>query len=114
MATTADQLTPILKDRLKSALYELAEKGNVGGWRDHVADDIGVDRKTAENWFYGNNLPSLAGWVALCLRVPGLQQRVLEGITRDNGDQLDPIEMLEATIAELKSRENVVNLERAK
>ena len=32
--------------------------------RDRIADNIGMDRGAVENWFYGNNLPSLSGWVA--------------------------------------------------
>ncbi len=81
MAETAPQLAPILRQRLKDALYARADKGNIGGWRDKIADDIGMDRGAVENWFYGNNLPSLSGWVALCQQLPGLQDEVLGDIT---------------------------------
>ncbi len=84
MAETAGQLAPILRKRLKDALYaraQQANKGNIGGWRDKIADDIGMDRGALENWFYGNNLPSLSGWIALCQQLPGLQDEVLGDIT---------------------------------
>ena len=112
MATTADDLNPILRSRLKVALYKLADKPGIGDWRDHIADDIGVDRSTVENWFYGNNLPSLAGWVALCLRVPGLENLVLAEITQTKID-LDPIAMIEAALKELKNnaRGKVVSID---
>lgn len=81
MAETAPQLAAILRKRLKDALYARADKGNIGGWRDRIADNIGMDRGAVENWFYGNNLPSLSGWVALCQQLPGLQDEVLGDIT---------------------------------
>ncbi len=81
MAETAAQLAPILRKRLKDALYARADKGNIGGWRDRIADNIGMDRGAVENWFYGNNLPSLSGWIALCQQLPGLQDEVLGDIT---------------------------------
>ena len=81
MAETAPQLASILRKRLKDALYARADKGNIGGWRDRIADNIGMDRGAVENWFYGNNLPSLSGWVALCQQLPGLQDEVLGDIT---------------------------------
>ena len=87
MAETAAQLAPVLRKRLKDALYARADKGNVGGWRDRIADNLGMDRNTVERWFYGDNLPSLSGWVALCQQLPGLQDEVLGDITgeRDGG-----------------------------
>ncbi len=84
MAETAAQLAPILRKRLKDALYARAardNKSNIGGWRDRIADNIGMDRSAVENWFYGNNLPSLSGWIALCQQLPGLQDEVLGDIT---------------------------------
>ena len=92
MAETAGQLAPILRKRLQDALYARAcraDKTNIGGWRNRIADDIGMDRGAVENWFYGNNLPSLSGWVALCQQLPGLQDEVLGNITgeRDGGGE---------------------------
>ena len=84
MAETAAQLAPILRKRLKDALYARADKGNIGGWRDRLADNIGMDRGAVENWFYGNNLPSLSGWIALCQQLPGLQDEVLGDITGEH------------------------------
>ena len=97
MAETAAQLAPILRQRLKDALYARADKGNIGGWRDKIADDIGMDRGAVSNWFYGYNLPSLSGWVALCQQLPGLQDEVLGDITGEHnggGERRDQAERL--------------------
>jgi len=42
VAETTAQLAPILRQRLKDALYSHADKGNVGGWRDRIADNCGM------------------------------------------------------------------------
>ena len=102
MAETAGQLAPILRKRLKDALYERGKKANstnIGGWRDKIADDIGMDRGAVENWFYGNNLPSLSAWVALCQQLPGLQDEVLGDITGEyngGGERRGQAEQLRA------------------
>ena len=111
MAETAPQLAPILRQRLKDALYERADKGNIGGWRDKVADDIGMDRGAVENWFYGNNLPSLSGWVALCQQLPGLQDEVLGDITGERnggGERRAYATKLHALADEIESGETRV------
>ncbi len=105
MAETAPQLAPILRQRLKAALYGRAKasnQSNIGGWRDRIADDIGMDRGAVENWFYGNNLPSLSGWVALCQQLPGLQDEVLGDITgeRNGGGERREIAQAIRSIAD--------------
>ena len=110
MAETAAQLAPILRKRLKDALYARAienNKGNIGGWRDRIADNIGMDRGAVENWFYGNNLPSLSGWIALCQHLPGLQDEVLGDITGERnggGERREQAAKLHAIANEIEHR----------
>ena len=65
-------ISAALKDRVT---------GKSGDFIKGIADRIGMDRGAVENWFYGNNLPSLSGWIALCQQLPGLQDEVLGDIT---------------------------------
>lgn len=108
MAETAAQLAPILRKRLKDALYARAveaNKINIGGWRDRIADNIGMDRGAVENWFYGNNLPSLSGWIALCQQLPGLQDEVLGDITGERnggGERREQAAKLRAVADEIE------------
>ena len=114
MAESAGQLVPILRKRLKDALYARADKGNVGGWRDRIADKIGMDRGTVEKWFYGDNLPSLSGWVALCQQLPGLQDEVLGDITGERnggGERREQAERLRKLADDVEGNSRVVKLE---
>lgn len=111
MAETAPQLAPILRQRLKNALYARADKGNICGWRDKIADDIGMDRGAVENWFYGNNLPSLSGWVALCQQLSGLQDEVLGDITGERnggGERREIAQAMRAMANSIEHGETVV------
>ena len=112
MADTAAQLAPILRKRLKDALYARADKGNIGGWRDKIADDIGMDRGAVENWFYGNNLPSLSGWIALCQQLPGLQDEVLGDITGERnggGERREQAERLRRLADEVEGNKDSIS-----
>ncbi len=83
MALTPRELTEVLRPRLRDALYKRigdTNDTNRTGEMMRLADDLEIALSTLKTRVYGETLPDMAEWVALCLRYPGLQHEVLRAI----------------------------------
>ena len=78
---TADQLRPILKDRLRDALNKRIGDTNRTGAMMRAADDLKQAVSTFKTRLYGETLPDMAEWVAMELLWPGIEAEVLSDIT---------------------------------
>ena len=94
---TADQLRPILKDRLRDALNRRIGDTNRTGAMMRAADDLKQAVSTFKTRLYGETLPDMAEWVAMELLWPGIAVEVLGDIT---GEKLSAAEL---ELAELKA-----------
>ena len=77
MRLTADQIRPLLSDKLRNALNARAPDSNRTGWMMRTADDLGLHLNTFRNILYGESTPSGPVLVALFGYFPGLQGEVL-------------------------------------
>lgn len=55
-----------LAERVGEALKSRAPEHNRSGWISRMADEIGVKERTFKSWFYGEGVPGLAAFGAMC------------------------------------------------
>ena len=93
---TADQLRPILKNRIRDALNKRIGDTNRTGGMMRAADDLQQAVSTFKTRLYGETLPDVAEWVAMEFMWPGIQAEVLGDITGEK------VSAAERELAELK------------
>ena len=98
---TPEQLTPIVKARLKAALMRRAPQNNITTWQEREADALGVAHTTFRNWYYGDGLPGMAGWIALQCRYDGIAAEVLDGVLPTPAERADS--RMETLISEIRN-----------
>ena len=112
---TADQLRPILKDRLRDALNRRVGDTNRTGAMLRAADDLGQAHSTFKTRLYGETLPDIAEWTAMEFLWPGIQTEVLGDITGDKASAAErELADLKAELARLLDKDGngrVVKLE---